>query len=417
VRTRRSFQWLSSGRMATLAIASVLVVTACTVSTAGHPVRAGVGDAAGPGGSVSAATSSSAPATVTRTAVRTVQAAPKVTYRVAAPLGKRPDHALVGLPWWSAAVDTNFTSSLTTDGSHDDSASIYIAPTSAVRPKNAAQPKNSATGNVWSGVGLTGRTNGQLIGLTGNQAYTCSGTVVHSAAKNLVLTAGHCVWNIPVGKPANKGGPPMVLLEAIWFIPGASNLSKPLTLDTDGRPEVQAPYGIWKVNGARTNDRWMQNTWITQSGRGLAQTELMHGVGSYDDIAFVTVDSLDGQEIETVTGAQGLLFTNTANTAPEISYPTVVLGYPSAEPFDGSDQRYCTQREPDTYEGDARVQTAQVSCALTPGASGGAWFTGFDNVAGAGYIYGVTSRGGDSRLAVGMLSLADDYPLYRKVAG
>lgn len=415
---------LRRGRMTLLVVAVAVVVTACTVSTAGQATRAGIGAAAGANGSVSAAptatspsAASTTPSAATPTADPTVEAPPKITYRVAAPAGQMPDTKLVGLGWWSAAVDTNSTGSLTTDGSHDDSASVYITPTSAVQPKNAAIPRNSAAGNLWSGVGLTGRTNGQLISITGDHAYTCSGTVIHSAAKDLVLTAGHCVWNIPVGKPANKGGPAMTLLDTIWFVPGASELSDPLTLDRGGRPDVLAPYGIWKVVGADTNDRWLQNTWITDSGRGLAQTELMHGGGSYDDIAFVRVDPLDGQQIETVTGAQGLLFTDTATAAREISYPTVILGYPSAAPFDGRTQRYCTRREPDTYQGDARVQTAEVPCALTPGASGGAWFTGFDNIDGVGYVYGVTSRGGDSHLTVGMLSLADDYPLYRKVAG
>ena len=53
---------------------------------------------------------------------------------------------------------------------------------------------------------------------------------------------------------------------------------------------------------------------------------------------------------------------------------------------------------------------------MTPGASGGAWFTGFDQVDGVGYVYGVTSRGGDDELTVALLSLALDYPLYKNVA-
>lgn len=356
-------------------------------------------------------------ATTTVTTVRKIAAAPQFTYQVGAPVRRSQIGDLAWLPWWGAAINTNYTSSLTTDGSHDDSATQYISPTSPVQPKNAASPGNSSAGDLWSGVGLTGRTNGQLIGIAGDQAYTCSGTVVHSAAKNMVLTAGHCVWNIPVGKPANQGAPAMTLLDKIWFVPGASELSVPVILDPHGQPIIHAPYGIWKVNGAYTNNRWLQNTWVTESGSGLKQTELMHGAGSYDDIAFLTVETVDGQEIESVTGAQGLMFSDTANTALGIIYPTIILGYPSTVPFDGSAQRYCTQRLPTSYQGDALVQTAEVSCALTPGSSGGAWFSGFDGVDGVGYVYGVTSRGGESQLTVGMLSLAQDYPLYRKVAG
>lgn len=401
------------GRAALLAIASILVVSACTVSTAGQASRGTIGGATG-AAPVAGGLSPSAAATAT---VTTVAAIPEATYRVATPVRRANSGHLAGLPWWSAAVDTNNTSSLTTDGSHDDSATIYIPPTSPVQPKNAANQTNSSAGHLWSGVGLTSRTNGQLIGVTGIRAYTCSGTVVHSAAKNLVLTAAHCVWNIPVGKPPNKGGTAMTLLDEIWFVPGASDLLTPLTLDPQGRPVVQAPYGIWKVGSVYTDNRWLQNTWVTDSGGGLAQTELMHGVGSYDDIAFLRVEDLGGQRIESVTGAQGLMFSDTSNTARAIAYPTVILGYPSTAPFDGSAQRYCAQQKPATYQGDALVQTAEVSCSLTPGASGGAWFTGFDDLDGVGYVYGVTSRGGDSQLTVGMLSQAVDYPLYRKVTG
>lgn len=418
----RSIGRLRPGRSMLLAVVGLLLITACTVSTEGQATRATPGAQAGLTVAATASASSSvapsrATPTVTVTTVRKVAATPAVVYRVAPPVGRTAAPKLAALPWWGVAVDTNHTSSLTIDRARDDAASVYIPPTLPVQPGNAANQPNSAGGNVWSGVGLTGRTNGQVIGIVGRQAYTCSGTVVHSAAKNVVLTAGHCVWNIPVGKPAGRSGPAMTLLDTIWFVPGASQLSNPLTLDAQGQPDVQAPYGIWKVDGARTNDRWLKNTWVTESGRGLQQTELMHGAGSYDDIAFARVQALNGREIETVTGAQGLMFSDTSNAATQISYPTVVLGYPTAAPFDGSAQRYCAQRLPDTFEGDAVVQTAEISCGLTPGSSGGAWFTGFDNVLGVGYVYGVTSRGGDSRLTVGLLSLADDYPLYLGSAG
>ena len=352
---------------------------------------------------------------VTSTAVRSVTAPPKVVYRVAAAPPKIAADR-TAQAWWGIPVDVGHHSSLTVDRPVDDSASVYVQPTRAVQPKNALNLDNSSTGKVWPGPGLSGSTNGQLIGIQGDEAYTCSGTVIHSAAHNVIVTAGHCVWNIPVGKPHSKGGDKMTQLAQIWFVPGAADITRPLRLSSDGEPELDAPDGIWRVDTAYSNQRWLDNTWITQSGSGLDRTERMHGEGSYDDVAFVTLDPLDGQNIEEVTGAQGLLFADTSPTSPDLNYPTVVVGYPSASPFDGSTQRYCASTFLQTYTGDSYARTASLECAMTPGASGGAWFTGFDQVDGVGYVYGVTSRGGDDELTVALLSLALDYPLYKNVA-
>ena len=353
--------------------------------------------------------------TVVLTRVTTVTEVPTVTYRTASS-ARTAAAKTTALPWWGIAVDVNHHSSLTVDLPHNDSTSTYIQPTTPIQASNATNYDNTSTGKVWAGSGLSGRTNGQIIGIQGNEAYTCSGTVIHSAAQNVIVTAGHCVWNIPVGKSHADGGAAMTQLERIWFVPGASELSRPLELDTSGLPELDAPYGIWRVDTAFTNSRWLENTWITQAGTGINQTERMHGDGSYDDVAFVTVAPLDGRQIEQVTGAQGLLFADTTLTSADLNYPTVVVGYPSASPFDGTVQRFCASTRLQTYDGDLHSRTGSIQCEMTPGSSGGAWLTGFDQVEGVGYLYGVTSRGGDSELTVALLSLALDYPLYQKVS-
>ena len=353
--------------------------------------------------------------TVTVTTVVTVPGVPTVTYRTAPSV-----HATAGagaaLPWWGIALNVNHKSSLTVDDPVDDASSKYLAPTTPVQEKNAANFPDSSSGAAWPGTGLSGRTNGQVIGIQGGGAYVCSGTVVRSAAQNVIVTAAHCLWNIPVGKSHHDGGAAMTQLDRSWFVPGASDLSRPLRLDVNGEPEVGAPEGVWRINTAYTNTRWLENTWITQAGAGDSRTERMHGEGSYDDVAFATLEPRNGQQIEQVTGGQGLVFANTAPVSPDLNYPTVVVGYPSASPFDGSSQRFCASTRLQTYTGDSYSRTAALSCEMTPGASGGAWFTGFDRVEGVGYVFGVTSRGGDSELTVALLSLALDYPLYQNVA-
>ncbi|SDO54980.1 Trypsin-like peptidase domain-containing protein [Nakamurella panacisegetis] len=352
---------------------------------------------------------------VTGTTIRPVTAPPTAGYVVAAAPPAITVHR-TEQDWWGVPVDVNHQSSLTSDSPVDDSANVYVQPTTAVQPKNAVNFDNSSTGKVWPGPGLSGHTNGQIIAIQDGEVYACSGTVVRSAAHNVVVTAGHCVWNIPLGKPHSRGGDAMTQLSEIWFVPGAANISEPLRLSADGVPELDAPDGIWRVDTAYSNHRWLESTWITRSGSGIDRTERMHGDGSHDDVAFVTLRPLDGQDIEDVTGAQGLLFTPTAPTSPDLNYPTVVVGYPAGTPFDGSTQRYCASTYLRTYEGDSYSRTASMPCAMTPGASGGAWFSGFDQVEGVGYVYGVTSRGGDGELTVALLSLTLDYPLYRRVS-
>jgi hypothetical protein len=407
VRSRRA-RSTRSRRAALLAFASILIA-GCTAGTTL------IGGYAAPVGMTPATSTPSLPP-VTVTVVKTVAAPVPSVYRKAAPPVAAPGRR-TGLPWWGTPVDLNNSSSLTFSGAYDDSANIYIQPTVPVRVANSANIADSGKGNTWSAVGLTASTNGQLVAIAGNHGFTCSATVVHSPKHNLVVTAAHCAWIIPVGRSHAQGGDEMRKYDEIWFIPGASQLVRPLTLNSDGEPEVDSPYGMWRVEAAATNEKWLQNTWVTESGSGTDQTEIPHGDGSYDDIAFLTIESANGHDIEDVTGAQGLMFSDTSRKADQVPYPTVILGYPAAPPFDGSEQKYCSSRTPVTFPGDQSVSTASVSCEMTPGSSGGAWFTGFDKVGGGGYVYGVTSRGGTGYIRAGILSLAADYPLYRRLTG
>jgi len=391
-------------------------VVALVAAGIAFPSAAADASAAQFAGSTAQSTTVPSPLTITVTTSRPVIVPPKAVYHLA----PAPVKAVVAAPgagsvsrWWADSALNN--SSLTMRFPGDDSKNVFIGPTSPIQLHNTGNQPDSAAGAVWSGVGLTSKTNGQLIAVIGRESYICSGTVVHSPHRNLVVTAGHCAWNIPVGQPHSAGGAAMTQLERIWFIPGASQLTSPLQLDADGIPELSAPAGIWKVDTAYSSQRWMENTWITETGEGASRVEHQHGAGALDDIAFLTLDQLDGADIESVTGAQGLMFSDTSTKAPQLSYPTVVLGYPAAPPFDGTTERFCAQRTPDLRVSDGLVRSATVTCALNPGSSGGAWFTGFDNTEGAGYVYGVTSIGGDQLLTAGLLSLASDYPLYQRI--
>ncbi len=357
------------------------------------------------------------PPRVTVAKVRPVVVPPKPVYRLAAPAPAAGAVKFAALPWWGSAVNLGDKGSLTFSGAYDDSANVYVQPTVKVDVRNTENLSDSSSGITWPGVGLSGRTNGQLIGISQADAYSCSATVVHSPQRNVVLTAAHCAWIIPVGKSHREGGAEMAHFDDLYFIPGASDISRPLRLKPAGQPEVDAPFGIWRVNSVSTNKAWLENTWVTRSGTGENQVERVHGDGAFDDVAFLTVESRGGHNIEQVTGGQGILFSDNVSAPVTAKHPTVLVGYPGAKPFDGTSQRYCADASP-TVVGDSNGITFSVECDMTQGSSGGAWFAGYDQKAGAGYVYGVTSRGGrNNGLTAGLLSVELDYPLYRKLTG
>lgn len=125
---------------------------------------------------------------------------------------------------------------------------------------------------------------GALFTLTGSGAlgrHFCTGSVVHSAAGDLVLTAAHCLGD-------GSGTP------RIAFVPGAH----------DG----QAPYGIWPVTAVFVNHAWTSRK------------------APADDVAFLlvgpdTAAGHTGQTLEQVTGAERL-----GTGLPRV--PVKVIGYP-----------------------------------------------------------------------------------------
>lgn len=113
---------------------------------------------------------------------------------------------------------------------------------------------------------------------SGVDSHFCSASVVHSAAGNVVITAGHCVYS---------DGPK----QNIAFAPGYH----------DG----QTPYGTWNVTKVLVSDAW-------QSSNDQDQ-----------DVAFLQVAaSSSGASLESVTGADQIAFNR------GFGMPVTVPAYP-----------------------------------------------------------------------------------------
>ena len=119
---------------------------------------------------------------------------------------------------------------------------------------------------------------GALFGAEGAQegGHFCTASVVHSKRGDLVVTAAHCL---------GKG--------TMWFAPGYRN--------------GKAPYGVWKVTGTYVGDAW--------SG----------GQDEDSDVAFATLESIGGVDIEHMVGANKFVAgRETGSTA------VTVTGYPNS---------------------------------------------------------------------------------------
>jgi V8-like Glu-specific endopeptidase len=175
----------------------------------------------------------------------------------------------------------------------------------------------------------------------------CSGTVVASNNKSLVLTAGHCVYSEP-------GEGRRHWLKRKWvFVPGYHN--------------GKAPYGRWVATRLFTTNQWKRS-----------------GDFAYD-LGAAIVRPIRGRYLDDVVGSQGIWFNLSRNEG------YLSGGYPAGRPFSG--RRLWVCRAP--YGGiDRSVAPAAtgIGCDMTGGSSGGGWLIGVNRSSpGIGWIFGLNS--------------------------
>lgn len=229
-------------------------------------------------------------------------------------------------------------------------------------------------GAEWSRTGLSEQTVGRLYLSKNGEPLVCSAAVVNSTSGVLVATAAHCVWDYAGGDEWASN---------VLFVPG----------DTNG----EAPYGRWAAERMYAPSRFIDTAGVNESG-GVV------GDGWAYDFAFLRMRPSDGQPIQEALGAQGIAFGEPAEGL-------LVIGYPTAPPFDGTTMRYCSA--PSWVEG--AYGTYSIPCSMTPGCSGGPWFTRFDPETGAGYLVATTSTVGSHVSGSQLNEIAES--LYRQANG
>ncbi|MDP9189581.1 MAG: hypothetical protein M3O25_10060 [Actinomycetota bacterium] len=195
--------------------------------------------------------------------------------------------------------------------------------------------ETSPAGDTEPGQRIHGRVFATLVGVGD---FSCSGTVIASPQRNVVVTAGHCVFGAGTNNQYATN----------WvFVPGYRYQSK--------------PYGIWPAAGLLATRAWVE-------GKGFA----------YD----VGMAQLKG-EVENTTGSAGVAF----NQSPDQVFD--IFGYP-ARPnapqdgfgdYDGERLIACEDAAFRGNEGAPGTPSIGAAyCYMQQGSSGGAWMLNNSNV-------------------------------------
>jgi V8-like Glu-specific endopeptidase len=184
--------------------------------------------------------------------------------------------------------------------------------------------------------------------------WVCSATLVDSANRSVVWTAGHCVHT-------GRGGAPHTNFA---FVPGY-------------RPQAAggpAPFGVWPATHWGTSTSWT------------VEGDANHFRRDFGGVVLAK-DGLGRTLTDVLAAAQHIAFARKAPTK------VATFGYPALAPFNGESIYQCG---PNRLGRTARVGGAGpnplgISCSQTAGASGGPWLRERDRATNIGTLVSVTS--------------------------
>jgi V8-like Glu-specific endopeptidase len=178
----------------------------------------------------------------------------------------------------------------------------------------------------------------------GGKSTYCTGSVVHTAVHDIVLTAGHC-------------GQGLQRATHRIFVPQYR----------DGLSAANQPRGVFPVSQMYIDPRYVANTKKPTSDL---------------DLAFAQVGPNSRGKVEDVTGA--LTFTPTT----KYTHKVTVIGYPSSE---GVNAKHQAIRCPVTTSRLPGYRQVRMACTgFYGGVSGGPWIEDYDRTTGTGKVVGNT---------------------------
>ena len=203
------------------------------------------------------------------------------------------------------------------------------------------------TGSTWSGGGAVAQTTGKVFFLIDGNQYTCSASAVDGDGVDVVLTAGHCVWDDAAG-----------FATFFLFVPGYEG-----TMPPEGER--------WTATSLFTTEAWADDGDSYSDDAGLAVMD-HPAYGSFAEALEVDLPTMaiPGE----YASSEGDTFS--------------AFGYPAAQKYKGSTLTYC--EGPVELGFSDALDTLSMPCDMTGGSSGGPWY---DGPAGQGAITSLNSYG------------------------
>ncbi|MFK4225199.1 trypsin-like serine peptidase [Streptomyces sp. NPDC019890] len=250
------------------------------------------------------------------------------------------------------------------------------APGPAARSGLRAAPADIKQGEYFGGLPMVGTFffDGKELG--GTKTY-CTGSVVHSSTRDLVLTAGHCAMGL-------NGATHRI------FVPQYRH----------GTSAANQPHGVFPVNAVFMDPRYKKAE--EESPKGDTKLPV-----SDLDLAFTRVGPNSKGKAEDVTGA--LTFTPTTTYAHNVT----VIGYPSSEA--NNKEHKALRCEVPTKQLPGFRQMRMTCGGFHGGVSGGPWITDYNASTRTGKVIGNTGgyNGGGNDQNVDWITYA---PIYGKDA-
>jgi hypothetical protein len=237
------------------------------------------------------------------------------------------------------------------------------------QPSSDNLPKAGPDGAPWTGPDTLARTVGRLFFTDHGEDASCTATVVRSANRSTVVTAGHCVNSTDLlGADDQWAADEM-------FVPGYR----------DGR----APYGRFVGRTGVADATWLQND---------AQNSLKFD--AYDQAFVVLNTDAAGRRLQDVTGAAQRIGFDAPGGKPadEFGYPRAASD-PAREglpEYTGARLAYCagpTRQYPGTADFPEPKGEWGNPCVMGGGSSGGPRIAGFDPATGLGTVVGDDTQG------------------------
>ncbi|GAA4620993.1 hypothetical protein GCM10023196_007130 [Actinoallomurus vinaceus] len=183
----------------------------------------------------------------------------------------------------AAAADTHTVRAVSSDQDAARVTAYWTVARMAAATPEGPRPSGKTPDPAGPSLAANGgsRVVGALFYNKGHGIHFCTASVVHSYTKNIILTAGHCLYD-----PHHH-----TFSTNLAFVPGYNNGSR--------------PYGVWPVHGKGFLDgRWLSH-------------------GDIDlDFGFARLDKVGGRHIEDRVGA------NTMRATQGFHRWVTVIGYP-----------------------------------------------------------------------------------------